>query len=65
MIDINHNDDNIASFIKDNKNFIIDYKNFDIKNSISLSLPNTQKIYVYDYDFPPFIESFFTGRVFI
>lgn len=58
MIDINYKDKNIASFIKDGKNFIIDYKNFDIKNSISLSLPNTKKIYLYDYKFPPFIESF-------
>ena len=58
MIDIFHNQNNIASFIKDNRNFIIDYQNFDIKNSISLSLPNTQKIYLYDYKFPPFLESF-------
>ncbi|MFT4693848.1 MAG: hypothetical protein ACI8TE_000746, partial [Francisella sp.] len=29
MIDINYKDKNIASFIKDGKNFIIDYKNFD------------------------------------
>ncbi len=58
MIDIFHGKKNIASFFKDNRNFIIDYKNFDIKNSISLSLPNTQKIYLYDYKFPPFLESF-------
>ena len=58
MIEIFHNKNNTASFIKDNKNFIIDYKNFDIKNSIALSLPNTQKIYLYDYKFPPFLESF-------
>ena len=58
MIEIVHNQTTIASFIKDNRNLIIDYKNFDIKNSISLSLPNTQKIYLYDYKFPPFLESF-------
>lgn len=58
MIEIFHNQNAIASFIKDNRNFIIDYKNFDIKNSIALSLPNTQKIYLYDYKFPPFLESF-------
>ncbi|MDQ1244965.1 MAG: serine/threonine-protein kinase HipA [Campylobacterota bacterium] len=58
MIEISHNQKTIASFIKDNKNFIIDYQNFEIKNSISLSLPNTQKIYIYDYKFPPFLESF-------
>ncbi len=58
MIEIFHNKNNTASFIKDNRNFIIDYKNFDIKNSISLSLPNTQKIYLYEYKFPPYLESF-------
>lgn len=58
MVEIFHNKNDIASFIKDNRNFIIDYKNFDIKNSLALSLPNTQKIYLYDYKFPPFLESF-------
>ena len=58
MIEIFHDQKAIASFIKDNRNFIIDYKNFDIQNSIALSLPNTQKIYLYDYKFPPFLESF-------
>jgi serine/threonine-protein kinase HipA len=58
MIEIFHHQKPIASFIKDNRNFIIDYKNFDVKNSIALSLPNTQKIYLYDYKFPPFLESF-------
>ena len=58
MIDIIHNEKKIASFIKDNRNFIIDYQNNEIKNSIALSLPNTQKIYLYDYKFPPFLESF-------
>ncbi len=58
MIEIIHNETNIAIFINDNRNFIIDYQNFDIQNSITLSLPNTQKIYLYDYKFPPFLESF-------
>ncbi|MBZ4644395.1 MAG: hypothetical protein JG767_2004 [Deferribacteraceae bacterium] len=58
MIEIFHNQKAIASFFKDNRNFIIDYKDFDISNSIALSLPNTQKIYLYDYRFPPFLESF-------
>lgn len=58
MIEIFHHKKAVASFIKDNRNFIIDYKNFDIKNSIALSLPNTQKIYLYEYKFPPFLESF-------
>lgn len=58
MVEIIHDKTNIALFIKDNRNFIIDYNNFDIENSIALSLPNTQKIYLYDYKFPPFLESF-------
>ena len=58
MVEIFHQKINVASFLKDNRNFIIEYKDFDIKNSIALSLPNTQKIYLYDYKFPPFLESF-------
>lgn len=58
VIDIIHHGKKIASFIKDNRNFIIDYLNNELKNSIALSLPNTQKIYLYDYKFPPFLESF-------
>ena len=58
MIEIFRQKKLIASFIKDNNRFIIDYKNFDIENSIALSLPNTQKIYLFDYKFPPFLESF-------
>ena len=58
MIDITHNEKKVASFLKDNHNYIIDYKNFELQNSLSLSLPNTQKIYLYEYKFPPFLESF-------
>ena len=58
MVEIFHNTNSVASFLKDNNNFIIDYKDFDIKNSLCLSLPNTQKIYLYNYRFPPFLESF-------
>lgn len=58
MIEIYHNDLNIASFIKDDKDFVIDYKDFELKNSISLSLPNTKKIYLYHYRFAPFLETF-------
>jgi len=58
MIEIFHHQKRVTSFLKDNRNFIIDYKDFDIKNSIALSLPNTQKIYLYDYRFPPFLEIF-------
>jgi len=38
MVEIYHNNTNIASFIKDDKEFIIDYQNFDLKNSICLWL---------------------------
>lgn len=58
MIELYHHQKVVASFIKDNRNFIINYQNFDINSSISLSLPNTQKIYLYEYKFPPFLESF-------
>jgi len=58
VIEIFHNKIGIASFIKDKNEFIIDYKDFDLKNSISLSLPNTKKIYLYNYRFPPFLETF-------
>ena len=48
----------IASFKQDNKNYLIDYENFDIKNSICLSMPNTKRFYTYSYRFPPYLESF-------
>ena len=58
MIEIFHNQKTIASFVKDNRNFIVNYTDFELKNSLALSLPNTQKVYFYDYKFPPFLESF-------
>ena len=48
----------IASFKQDDKNYLIDYENFDIKNSICLSMPNTKRFYTYSYRFPPYLESF-------
>jgi len=56
MIDIFHNNLQIATFEKENKH-ILTYKNFELKNSISLSLPNTQKYYFWD-NFPPYFETF-------
>jgi serine/threonine-protein kinase HipA len=58
MIDILYKNNKIASFQKENRNFIIDYNDFDIKHSITLSMPNTKKFYIYDYKFPPYFESF-------
>lgn len=58
MIDIYLKDKQVASFLQDNKSFLIDYKDFDITNSISLSLPNTKRFYSYEYRFPPYFETF-------
>ncbi len=58
MIKIYLKEKEIASFIQDRKSYLIDYKNFDIKNSITLSLPNTKRFYTYDYRFPPYFEMF-------
>ena len=48
----------IASFKQDDKNYLIDYENFEIENSICLSMPNTKRFYTYSYRFPPYLESF-------
>ncbi len=37
---------------------MLDYINFDLKNSISLSLPNSRKFYTWEYRFPPYFETF-------
>jgi len=58
MIDIFHHDKFIATLQAENKKYILEYKNFDLSNSISLSLPNTQKFYITEYDFIPYFESF-------
>ena len=58
MIKLYLKDQEIASFIQDKKNYLIDYKDFDIKNSISLSLPNTKRFYTYEDRFPPYLETF-------
>ena len=47
MIKIFHNNKLIANFQKDKK-YVLEYKDFELKNSISLSLPNTQKFYISD-----------------
>jgi len=58
MIDIFRHDKFIATLQAENKKYILEYKNFDLSNSISLSLPNTQKFYITEYDFIPYFESF-------
>ena len=58
MIEILKNNSLVASLIKDGKNYVVDYKNFELKNSIALSLPNTKRYYIYENRFIPFFESF-------
>ncbi|WOE68957.1 type II toxin-antitoxin system HipA family toxin [Hydrogenimonas thermophila] len=58
MIKIFHSDIEIADFIYDKKRYFLNYKNLELENSISLSLPNTQKIYSWKYRFPPYFETF-------
>ena len=48
----------IASFSQDKKSYLVNYENFDIKNSITLSMPNTKHFYTYQYRFPPYFETF-------
>ncbi len=57
-VEIYLKDSKIATFLQDKKSYLIEYKNFDIENSITLSLPNTKKFYTYEYRFPPFFETF-------
>ncbi|UCN01320.1 HipA domain-containing protein [Sulfurimonas sp. SWIR-19] len=58
MINIFIKEKHIASFIQDKNSYLIDYKDFDIKNSITLSLPNTKRFYTYEHRFPPYFETF-------
>ena len=58
MIKIYLKDTEIAKFIQDKHNYLIEYQNIEIQNSIALSLPNTKKFYTYEYRFPPFFETF-------
>ncbi|MEA2099763.1 MAG: type II toxin-antitoxin system HipA family toxin [Campylobacterota bacterium] len=58
MIELYLKNKQIASFSQDKKSYLIDYKDFKIKNSISLSLPNTKRFYTYEYRFPPYFETF-------
>ena len=58
MIEIFHHDKFIATLQAENKKYILEYKDFDLSNSISLSLPNTQKFYISEFDFISYFESF-------
>jgi len=58
MINIYHHDKKIATFLKDGKSVVLDYQKNSLKNSITLSLPNTQKIYLWENRFSPYFETF-------
>ena len=58
MIDIFIDNLKIAEFKKDNHNYLLDYKNLELKNSIALSLPNSKRFYSYEHRFIPYFETF-------
>ncbi len=58
MIEIYVKDTLVATLTQDDHSYLLDYKNLDLKNSLSLSLPNTKKFYTYAYRFPPYFETF-------
>ena len=58
MIEIVHKNITIASFFKDNNQYAITYKNDLLSKSISLSMPNTKKLYTFKHRFPPYLETF-------
>ena len=58
MVEIYLQDNIIATFRQDKQNYLVEYQNLDIENSIALSLPNSKKFYTYDYRFPPYFETF-------
>ena len=58
MVKIFHNKNYIAKFIKNEKNeYLIENFSNELKDSISLSIPNTQRFYTFN-DFPPFFDMF-------
>ncbi|MDQ7042467.1 MAG: type II toxin-antitoxin system HipA family toxin [Sulfurimonas sp.] len=58
MINIFLDKEKIADLKQGTQSFLLDYKNFDIEKSISLSLPNSKKFYAWEHRFPPYFESF-------
>ena len=58
MIEIFHHNKLIATFDNEKKKYILEYKDFNLENSISLSLPNTQKFYIKEFEMIPYFESF-------
>ncbi len=58
MINISHHNTKIASFFQDQSRYAITYKSRLLSDSISLSLPSSQKLYTWEHRFPPFMETF-------
>ena len=58
MIDLYKNGIKLAVFKENERDFLMDYQNFELKNSITLSLPNSQKFYNWTNNFPPYFETF-------
>ncbi len=58
MIEIFLQNSKIATLKQDNKSYLLDYQDFDLKHSISLSLPNSQRFYTWKHRFPPYFEIF-------
>ncbi len=58
MLDIYFDKEKIAALKQNDKSYLLDYGNFNIQKSISLSIPNSQKFYTWEYRFPPYFESF-------
>ncbi len=57
MVDIFLQNSKIATFKQDKNSYLLDYMDFDLKNSISLSLPNSQRFYTWEYRFPPYFDT--------
>ncbi len=58
MVDVFLQNSKIATFKQDKHSYLLDYMDFKLKNSISLSLPNSQRFYTWEHRFPPYFETF-------
>jgi serine/threonine-protein kinase HipA len=58
MIRLYLHEKEIATFSQDKDAYLISYEDFEIQNSITLSLPNTKRFYTYEHRFPPYFETF-------
>ncbi len=57
MIEIYHQK-KIAILDKDKKTIFLNYLSSNLTDSIALSLPNTNKLYTWEYRFPPYFEMY-------